>query len=336
MFQTIYELPTQVRSSLDEDDQKKFMEAYNKEAPKTEEEVDKAMRKAWHACSKLPSSFSFKIVAAMDAVDKDKEIIDPESVKDSIDSFIKYGGNVQWEHANYNVGCIWDWEPIKKDGMDGVLVYGNLFGGDLVYDKMRKNFVDGKNSLSVGGEADHGKFQCDNKGCYVKRNVKQLLEISLCAVPANKHCKLEWYNKDAKLTKSASSSDDIHMDVVQYEIHKSYKECPIQALKKSLSYVYPEVHATEDGVFVPMSFGDFLDEQVKIRKSGLRPIWTGKGAMIQDFDIMYERAFKDGHRAGIVDDDGYLTAMITKSDFEMLYGWGIIDSEGRFLTTVAK
>lgn len=330
MFQNTYELPTQVRASLDEDDQEKFMEAYNLENPKTEEEAQKALRKAWHACAKLPSSFSFKIVAAMDDIDRDKEMITAKSVKSALDDYIKHGGNVQWEHANYNVGTIWDWEPIKKNGMDGVLVYGNLYGGDIVYDKMRKNFIDGKNSLSVGGEADMGKYQCDEKGCYVRRNMKQLLEISLCAVPANKHCKMEWYNEKAK-GKVKKSASDFHLDVVEYEIHKSYNECPTQALKKSLSYIYPEVHATYDGVFVPMSYEDYLDEQIQIRKSGLRPIWTGKGALIQDFDIMRELAFKDGHRLGAIDDDGRVTESISKSDFDVLYNWGLLDDEFRII-----
>lgn len=324
MFNSIFELPTQVRASLDEDDQKIFMEAYNKEDPKTKEEMSKAMRKAWHACEKLPSSFSFRTIAAMNSVDKMKEMLDVKAIKDIIDDYIDRGGNVQWEHANYNVGTIWDWEPVKKDGMEGIAVYGNLFGGDLVYDKMRKNFINGMNSLSVGGEAERGHYLCDEQGCYVRRNMRQLLEISLCAVPMNSYCKMEWYNDSVK-----KSADETRLPIVEYTIHKSYRECPTQALKKSLMSIYPEVHATLEGVFVPMTKSAFLRDSLKMRECGLRPIWTGKGAMVQSPEIMHELAFRKGLSEGFVTPDGYLTDSVTKSDFETLYGWGLLNEEFR-------
>lgn len=326
MFDTIFDLPTQVRNSLDEDDQKIFLEVYNAEDTTTAEGRSKAMRKAWHACEKLPSSFSFKTVAAMNAVDGDNEMLDVDAIMKTMDPFIDRGGNLQWEHANYNVGTIWDWEPVKKDGMDGIAVYGNLFGGDMVYDKMRRNFIQGMNALSVGGEADRGKYECNDKGCYVRRNMKQLLEVSLCMVPKNKYCKMEWYNSAVK-----KSGSETRLPVIEYEIHKSYMECPTQALKKSLMSLYPEVHATEDGVFVPMSKSQFSFDAINMRKCGLRPIWTGKGAMVQSPEMMHEMAFKDGLKNGYVTADGYLTSSVTKSQFDLLYGWGLLTKDFRLI-----
>lgn len=329
MYQTIYELPSQVRSSLDEADQKVFMEAYNSKAPETEKEVREALKHAWKSCKNLPSSFSFNIIASVDDVDRDGEVIDIESVKDHMDAFIDYGGALQKDHSSYQLGLIWDWNPTKYEGMDAVEVWGNLFGGDLVYDQSRKAFVDGMNNLSIAGEASKGRFQCDMRGCYVKRDVKQLLEISLCVKPANKHCVLKWYNEDAKFTKSIS--DDVHMDVKQYEIHRSYDFCPTQALCKSLRACGIDAHATYDGVSVEMS---------KERFDSLVPMWKsldmvsryddGK-AILWNRDMTLEKTFKDGYTKGYLDEHGVVTSHITKSQFRDMYDAGILETfNGRY------
>ena len=86
MYNSIYELPSQVLASLDEKDATKWMEVYNSLNPKTEKEVKNAKKEAWKACKDLPSSFSFKIKASVDAIDKDREIIDLDSIKKHMDS----------------------------------------------------------------------------------------------------------------------------------------------------------------------------------------------------------------------------------------------------------
>ena len=60
-YDNIAELPTQVRLSLDDDDQQKWMSAYN-EALKDGSDVADAREQAWFACKDLPSSFSYEIV----------------------------------------------------------------------------------------------------------------------------------------------------------------------------------------------------------------------------------------------------------------------------------
>ena len=303
MYSNIYELPTQVTSSLDEEDASKWMAVYNKMNPQNPEEIKQAKREAWKACKDLPSSFSFKIKASVDAVDKDKEIIDLESIKEHMDSYIDYGGNVQWEHGNYNVGCIWDWEPFVRDGMRGMYVWGNLFGGDKVYDAMRRSFVDGKNSLSVAGEADKGKFECDERGCYTRRNVQQLLEISLCAVPANKYCKMEWYNRGASLTKSAN---DFSFSVDEYEIHKTYKECPHLALRKMLRQVGYDAHARENGVFIPMPDEAYTSQSYILKSVGLCTEPVDGGMLVNEGSHTFKKAFEELYSNNAVYPDGRL------------------------------
>lgn len=329
MFETIHELPSQVRSSLDETDQEVFRKAYNDEAPKTAEEVSAALRKAWRACKDLPSSFSFKIVASVDAIDRDREVIDIDSVKKHLDSFIGYGGNVQWDHNNYTVATIWDWEPMKKDGMDAVAVYGNIFGGDEVYDNTRKAFVKGFNNLSIAGEASKGNYRCDSKGCYTKRDVKQLMEISLCKVPANKHCTLIWYNDGASFTKS--SEDDLRLGVDEYTIHKDYTCCPTQGLRKSLREIGYDAHATWDGVTIPMAREEFDRTLPMFKSHGLHAEYRDGVALVNDRDTVLERLFKSGHREGVLDDDGMFTGRMTKAWFRRFWEADlVVERDGRY------
>jgi cation transport regulator ChaB len=321
-YATILELPTQVQNSLDDRDQEVWRKAYNALAPKTADQVRQAKREAWKACKTLPSSFSFKITASADAIDKDREIIDLDSIKKNMDRFLDEGGNIQFEHGNYQTACAWDWEPYTKDGVDGIYVWGNVYGGTPVYDNMRKSFVKGINSLSVAGEATMGRYQCDRRGCFVKRQVDQVMEISLCRIPANKYCTMEWYNDKASFTKSASApgTEELRFGVQEYEIHKSYQFCPLQALKRDLLDIgYQNVHATEDGVLVEMKFPEFERDYPLMKAHGLEADWSLSGyACINDRSYLEEKAFKDGFKAGHVTPEGKLLPGFDEQRFRML------------------
>lgn len=324
MYSMISELPSQVTSSLDEDDCKVWMDRYNQLNPTDEASAKEARREAWRACKNLPSSFSFKIKASVDAIDKDKEVIDLDSIKEHMDSYIDYGGNIQYEHGGYHVGCCWDWEPFHENGMSGIYAWGNLFGGDQVYDDMRENFVKGRNSLSVAGEADNGTYECDERGCYVRRNVKQLLEISLCTVPANKHCRLAWYNDKASLTKSDAF---VPMCVEEYEIHKTYGECPHLALRKSLREDGFDAHARIDGAYIPLS-EEWEDTMRLIMKSkGLCTYPVEGGVLVTDRASGIKKAFTELYLSHSIYPDGRLEG-VDPTLFKQMVSNGLIDRKG--------
>ena len=113
MYQSIFELPTQVLGSLNEEDCMKWMTAYNKCAPRNDVDVRNAKKIAWHAVENAPSSFSFKAIASTDTIDKARDIIDLDTVKEHMDALIDRGGNIQNDHHNYTVGTIWDWKPCQ-------------------------------------------------------------------------------------------------------------------------------------------------------------------------------------------------------------------------------
>lgn len=332
MYSSLAELPTQVKASLDDRDATTWMNAYNLAAPEnpTEDEAMRARRVAWETVRTEPSSFSFCTKASVEVIDKDKEIIDVQSLKDSMDSFIRYGGNVQSEHGNYNVACIWGWDPITEDGKPGIQVWGNVFGGDIVYDAARQAFINGRSNLSVAGEADDGVYQCDDRGCYTRRHVTQLLEISLCTVPANRKATLIWYNRKAKLTKSAS---DLMLNVDSYEIHRDYTACPIQAIKKSLLDAgYRDVHARSNGCTVSVPQTDILEEMLNLRCMGYWARPTEGGLFVRESKTVMKSAYSDLRSKEYIDKTGYVTSKITPEYFKKYAEDGLLiqDTDGYY------
>ena len=327
MYMSLSELPSQVRNSLDEKDQKVWMDTYNSLEPKGDDEVKEARKAAWKACRDLPSSFSFRIRASVDDVDNDRDVVDMDSIKQHIDAYIDRGGNVQWEHGSYNVGTVWDWESAEDHGREAVDVWGNLFRGDLVYDSMRKMFVDGRNSMSISGAGTPPKYQCDERGCYVRRGIRQLMEISLCVKPANKYCTLQWYNQDAAIAKSAK--DEIRLSVQSYEIHRDYDTCPIMSLKRELMDAgFTGLHATDAGVVMKMNREEYLERKDMMRKSGLCAEWTDDGVVLNKMDHLIEKTFKFGHTNRLLTEDGTITNMISKSYLNKLESKGLVIRHG--------
>lgn len=331
MYSSILELPTQVRTSLDEDDQKVWMDAYNAQNPQDPDSVREAKRNAWKACLKLPSSFSFNIIATVDAVDKSREIIDVPTLEEHMDDYIDRGGNVQLDHNNYTVGTIWDWNPIEVDGLPGVEVWGNVYGGDKVYDLVRRNFVKGLNHLSVAGESKKGRYQCDEKGCYMRRAVEQLLEISLCKNPMNRYAVMKWYNDKAGFTKSESDDEALGtpLHVQQYTIHRDYTTCPILGLKKRLTDAGFTCHAREDGVLMDMDWESFTKSVPYMVASALYGEWTPDGVLVNTKESMAEKAFRDCYAEGWMDSDGRLTKDVPETVYKDLWQKGLLDDENR-------
>ena len=332
MYTSISELPTQVRNSLDEYSCKRWMQKYNEVLPKdaTDSQVLKARREAWEFVKNDPSSFSFNIIATVEQIDRQKELITVDSVAKNMDDYIMRGGVGIDEHADYEVFCAWGWDKMEVQGKPAIGLWGNLYGGAPVYDKTRQDFVNGKNSLSIAGEADLGKYECTEEGCYIKRSVQDnaLMEISLCKIPANAGATLIWYNHEAKLTKSVS--EGIRLDVIKYTIHKDAQFCPIQAVKKSLLDAGIEAHAKENGVEVSGEYSEVLD-----RSKTLGYVRKSDGTLlVQSKERMYEKAYGNCLRKGYVNSEGYVLNCMPRKVFKSLCRQRMIDSDGKVFKLV--
>ena len=299
-YSNIEELPSEVRNSFDTDDMKVWMDEYNRLAK--DNDVWTAYKGAWHACMTLPSSFSFKTMATVEDVDSDGELITLDTVIQNLNSYLREGGKVQQAHSNYQIATIWDYEmtPCPTTGKPGVAVYGNVFGGrgdNIEYARAREDFIKGQNSLSVGGDASVEGYECTDEQCYVRRNMQELMEISLCEVPANPYAKLIWYN-DKAIVKSKGEST---LKVESVDVHKSYNECSYEHVRKLLSKntsIPFGSKVTINGLFVTTKDeGGLMSVMDSLRLRYDYDLKKG-GFVVRSIEDEMERVFKKGMKEG--------------------------------------
>ena len=326
MYDYPFELGVDIRNCYDDKDIVKFMRFYNSKNPKTEDEHAEAIKYAFRKCATLPSSFSFKAVATVNVIDKDREKVTVDSVKEHMDLYLRYGGNINWEHRDLVTGKVWDWSPATVKRKPGVIIWGNLYGGRDIYDKVRKSFVSGRNGFSLGGQAPATGYKCDSEGCYIQREVSALYEISVTANPANPLARTLEYNPGV-LAKSARDGG-IELTLESYEIHRDYTTCPIMKVKHQLEEDgLLGLHATKQGVEVPISWNDALLKRY-IGEKGYVLSKCDTGVLFQDREWATEQAFKSLYERGLVMPDGTVSQKLEKSEFQDLYSKGILALDG--------
>jgi len=135
----------------------------------------------------LPSAFSVEEWATVEVVDRDKEVVILDTVEEHVDKYIEFGGDMTDTHTNLPLGHVWHSErrTHPESGKDGIVVWYNLRGGTYETDNGRKEWINGKNHLSIGASAGFDGMECDGAQCYTKRGVLGLYEIALCETPAN-------------------------------------------------------------------------------------------------------------------------------------------------------
>lgn len=329
MYSTIAELPTEVKNSFDDDDCETWLKIYNEQDPKTDEQIKQAKEIAWNACKTLPSSFSFDIIASVEDVDSDGELITVKSLSDQMDKYIEQGGTVMSEHGDYRTGHIWGWDEYTDPdtGYPGVIVHGNVFGGrseNSEYAQARQDFLDGKNNLSIAGDASVEGYECDGARCFTRRNITQLMEISLVSNPANPYAKLQWFNDKAVV----KSKDDINLKVSNVGIHKSYNECDLERMRKILKG--QDCKVTKNGLVVvipkdvkkPARFVNLIKS--KIKTFGQVISVSTDSVTIDTNKRILEREFKKSYADGECNDEGILTDKVGRGRFYELYNRGLI------------
>ena len=326
MYEHPFELGVDVRNCYDDEDLVTFMKAYNSMNAQTYDQHVEAMKHAFRECAELPSSFSFHAIASVNAIDKDREKVTVDSIKKHMDTYLRFGGNINWEHRDLVTGKVWDWAPISVKGRPGVQIWGNLYGGRDIYDKVRKSFVEGRNGFSLGGQAPPTGYKCDSDGCYIQREVSALYEISVTANPANPYARTLDYNRGA-----LAKSSGVDLTLETYTIHRDYTTCPIMRVKHELQEDgLKGLHATKDGVVVPIMWTDSVLRRYIADRGYVLSKCEG-GVLFQDRGWAVERAFKDLFDRGMITPDGIISDSLTKSEFKDLYSKGLIelDSLGR-------
>ena len=334
MYQSIKELPSQVTSALSDDDALAWMNKYNESLggldDPSEADVLAARRNAWYSVKDSPSSFSFCAKATVEAVDKQGELVDLQSVKDLMDDYIAHAGPMSWDHSNYFVGTVWGWDDIDTADGPGIAVWGNLYkGDDPVYSATRKAFASGANKLSVAGDAPKEDRTCDSEhGCYVRRKMRQLMEIAITPHPVNRYATLIWKNDTALAKSEGSSTPMAELTLKDVMIHRSEEDCPIMLMRNALRKSGVDAHARPQGVFIPGVDADRCGELSKAVKMKMVPVEGG--VLIPSPEKVLEAEFKRSFRRGEIDEDGMLiNGLVPENRFKELYTLGLIRKEKR-------
>lgn len=254
-YNSIKELPSEVRSSFDERDQKKWMDAYNKASENKDPEDAKV--DAWMSMVDAPSSLAVETWGSVEVRDADGELVPVDTIAEYADKFIENGGLMHDSHSNVPVGTVWDWEIRKHpdSGQDGVVFYFNIYRDGEVFERARDDILSGrKNAVSIGAEAPRGGYKCDDRGCYVERDVTDLYELSICETPANPEAYFINVGKDIAKAKTPMEGEVIRFGIKDVYVHQDYTTCPLQKCKKVLrDKGFPDVHILDNGTVTAKS-----------------------------------------------------------------------------------
>lgn len=331
MYQNIKELPTQVTASLSDEDAQTWMRKYNESmghvVDPTEQDILAARRNAWFSVKDSPSSYSFCAKATVEAVDKQGELVDLQSVKDLMDDYIAHAGPMSWDHTNYTIGTVWGWEDVDTDNGPGIAVWGNLFKGEApVYSIARNAFAKGANKLSVAGDATKGDRECDSThGCYVRRKLRQLMEIAVTPHPVNRYATLIWKN-DQSLTKSEGGAEPMMtLALSDMMIHRSEDDCPIMRMRNALRKSGVDAHARPEGVLIRGVSPDMCASLMK--STGLRMHPSDEGIIVESPEKVLEDEFRKSFREGEMLYDGTLVkGAVSEERFKELWALGLLES----------
>ena len=258
-YNSIKELPSEVRSSFDERDQKKWMDAYNEASQN--EDVDKAKVDAWMQMVDAPSSLAVETWGSVEVKDADGELVPIQTIEDYADKFIENGGLMHDSHSNVPIGTVWNWEVRKhpETGQDGIVFYFNVYRDGEVFERARDDILSGrKQAVSIGAEAPRGGYKCDDRGCYIERDVTDLYELSICESPANPEAFFINVGKDIAKSKKPLKGEVMRFGIQDYVVHQDYTTCPLQKCKKDLLDMgYKNVHLNDKGIIIAKSYNEY-------------------------------------------------------------------------------
>jgi len=330
-YTTIKELPSEVRSSFDERDQEKWMEAYNQASESKDPEEAKV--DAWMSMVDAPSSLAVETWGSVEVRDADGELVPVKTIEEYADKFIENGGLMHDSHSNVPVGTVWDYEVRKhpETGQDGIVFYFNIYRDGEVFERARDDILSGrKNAVSIGAEAPRGGYKCDDRGCYVERDVTDLYELSICETPANPEAYFINVGKDIAKAKTPIDGEVFRIGIKDITVHQDYTTCPLQKCKHDLlEKGFQDIHITDDGKVIAKSEKNEFELLKTIQKMDYTFRYDLKKEQFEimiDYDV--EHAIEEAVENGWAHEDNIghvcLTKEIPKEVFIDWYDRGFI------------
>ena len=193
MFQSVEELPPQVRMALYPEQQTKWMQYAN------ECESDKA-RCAWQKLKDEDKDIRwFEGFASVQIRDGHSTVFNVDALMRAMPKYIESGGEFAVQHRSGSFGHIYDYEmrEDEQSGKPGLYVRGVLYRGQHRYDRLweaisMKREKDGRLpiGMSIFAYANPtAEWICDAEKCEEQLITEELKEISLTYNPSNPNAK---------------------------------------------------------------------------------------------------------------------------------------------------
>ncbi len=245
IYDCIEILPDNVKASLDETGQKKWMDAFNKTVKKSKmgKSYRDAVFEAWQAVRDYPGCRYFSGLVSTEDLDKQNDVVEVNKAFEKIAKHIERGGTMVDTHTNRTVGSFIYVEKTKsRTGQPAIKAHSVIFQGEPYYDSAWEQIKKGQNcptcrdvrkGFSIGGFALDTKNTCDSTGCHREILDMSIHEISICQEPANPEAVIQDVNMMAKseseIEKGLRNDEAAVEHEMQHEVPEVMAEAP-QAL----------------------------------------------------------------------------------------------------------
>jgi cation transport regulator len=270
------ELPPAVRSSLPEDGQTHWREAFNHALVEYKNEQT-AFKVAWAAVRKGADCRSFEGWLNVGLVDLQKEKTDQKALNEALKQFVSRGGPIHAEHSNHQYAAVYDVELKEyKPGILGNYGYGVVFKGDSFYDNCWEAMKNGKlPEFSIGGFKHPMTVKCDNQGCFYDMKMRIVTEVSGVPKGACPQAKATVINQVAK----ACPGDGKEVKMTE---ETKTEEKPAA---KEADEVKKEAEAVRKG---PARFASLPEDELRRRISALDEQARAQGQMTNEQHFEHE------------------------------------------------
>jgi len=199
MYDSVTELPVQVKAALDEAGQICWMKSYNHHLEQSKDPVYSS-KMAWHFVAKKDDSRAISGVLSRDVVDDQRERLNQDVLfKEFSDMISNYGAPIHDAHSNRPAGLWYDAVLEEVDGIKQLRAYGMVNKGKPFYDAFWETVVSKKaNALSVAIMKHDVQFKCDATKCWKQVNDMGVFEGSIVGKGSCPGTKLDSINYSAK------------------------------------------------------------------------------------------------------------------------------------------
>src|SRR5512137_2340580 len=228
-FTSPFLLPSNVKSALEEADQRKWMDAFNKSAEL--HDYQRAVFDAWEFVKSSPSCRHFEGWLSTDHVDNQNDVMNQNGLFKALQKHVLRGGTMVDVHTNRIVGSLYGIELRKYDDKHmGIFGKGVIYQDEPYFDSVWEEIKKGeKNGFSIGGFAIDWTEKCDNWACHREVTRPSIHEISVCKKPADPQAQMTAYNYFAK------TDDTITLDVEHLKKDKAKFRQMIAMLQEMLA-----------------------------------------------------------------------------------------------------